>query len=52
MELFNAYQYMKLFHCSFEEYERRPHKETQWMLQIDSAYQKAVADVNERANNH
>jgi hypothetical protein len=44
-----AYAYMKLFHCSYDEYERRPHMETQWMMAIDAAYQQATNDANEKA---
>ena len=47
--MYSAYAYCKLFHCSLEEYEARPAKETQWMMAIDGTYQQAVNDANERA---
>ena len=48
--MYIAYQYAKLFHCSLDEYESRPYKETVWMLKIDETYNAAVSDATERAN--
>ena len=49
-EMYAAYAYCKLFHCTLDEYESRPAKETQWMLAIDGIYNQAVNDANEKAN--
>ena len=49
-ELYRAYKFCKLFHCSIAEYEERPFHESQWLLAIDSTYQEAVNDMQERAN--
>lgn len=48
--MYAAYAFCKLFNCSLSEYEARPHKETQWMLAIDGAYQQAISDANEKAS--
>lgn len=48
--MYAMYQFCKTFACSPDEYERRPHKETQWLMQIDIAFNKATADINEKAN--
>ena len=44
------YKYCKLFHCSPEEYEGRPYKESTWLLEIDKTYETALAEVRDRAS--
>ena len=44
------YRYCKLFSCSPEEYERRPFKESVWLLEIDSTWNEAVQQANEKAS--
>jgi hypothetical protein len=49
-ELYRAYRYCKLFHCSVSEYESRPAKETTWMLKIDDAYTEVVREIEAQQN--
>lgn len=49
-EMYLMYRYCKLFHCSPAEYERRPFKETQWLLEIDRVYNEVVREKQEEAN--
>jgi hypothetical protein len=49
-EMYQAYHYCKLFNCSISEYESRPHKESQWMIQIDATYNDAIKELQERAS--
>jgi hypothetical protein len=48
--MYRAYSYAKLFHCSLDEYESRPFKETEWMLAIDRVYNEAEKDAIEKAS--
>jgi len=43
------YEFCHEFHCSPAEYESRPFKESQWLLQIHYTKQKAIQEAQDKA---
>ena len=49
-ELFQAYQFIKVFGGSLGDYESRPFKESQWLLHIHETNTIAMNELQEEAN--
>ena len=49
-ELYQMYSFCKAFNCSPAEYEARPYRESQWLLEIEKVYNEAQHDAQERAS--